>query len=169
MEYILNRPDIILKLLGQHLFMTVSALLISTAIALPLSLVLLRSERVTSAVLGVLGVLYTIPSIALLILLLPLFGLNQTSVIVPPWSSTPRLFWCATWWHGTAQEVPPATLEAANGRRHERLAALVPGAAAAGDAGHPGRGADLAVHRGHLALPPSARNLALGGLGTLAV
>jgi osmoprotectant transport system permease protein len=31
---------------------------------------------------GVLGALYTIPSIALLILLLPIFGLNQRSVIV---------------------------------------------------------------------------------------
>ncbi|MCL4263758.1 MAG: ABC transporter permease [Anaerolineae bacterium] len=82
MAYILNNPDIILRLTGQHLFMTVTALFISLAIALPLSLVLLRSERLANGVLGFLGVLYTIPSIVLLILLLPVFGLNQRSVIV---------------------------------------------------------------------------------------
>jgi osmoprotectant transport system permease protein len=82
MEYILSRPDVILKLIGEHLFMTLSALLISISIALPLSVLLLRSERLAASVLGVLGVFYTIPSIVLLILLLPIFGLNQTSVIV---------------------------------------------------------------------------------------
>ncbi len=82
MTYILNNPDVILRLTGQHLYMTLTALVISLAIALPLSLLLLRSERLANGVLGLLGVLYTIPSIALLILLLPVFGLNQKSVIV---------------------------------------------------------------------------------------
>jgi osmoprotectant transport system permease protein len=82
MTYILNNPDVILRLTGQHLYMAVTALVISLAIALPLSLVLLRSERLANGVMGFLGVLYTIPSIALLILLLPVFGLNQGAVIV---------------------------------------------------------------------------------------
>lgn len=81
MSYILQNPDVILKLTGEHLFMTVVALVIATAIALPLSMVLLRNERLSSVTLGCLGVFYTIPSIALLILLLPIFGLNQKSVI----------------------------------------------------------------------------------------
>ncbi|MCB8980495.1 MAG: ABC transporter permease [Ardenticatenaceae bacterium] len=113
MEYILSRPDIILKLIGQHLFMTLSALLISIGIALPLSMVLLRSERVASAVLGVLGVLYTIPSIALLILLLPLFGLNQNSVIVALIIYT-QIILVRNMIAGL-RSVPPATLEAATG------------------------------------------------------
>ncbi len=82
MAYILNNPDVILRLTWQHLSMTLTALVISLAIALPLSLLLLRSERLANGALGFLGVLYTIPSIALLILLLPVFGLNQRSVIV---------------------------------------------------------------------------------------
>lgn len=113
MEYILSRPDIILKLIGQHLFMTLSALLISIGIALPLSMVLLRSERVASAVLGVLGVLYTIPSIALLILLLPLFGLNQNSVIVALIIYT-QIILVRNMIAGL-RSVPSATLEAATG------------------------------------------------------
>lgn len=113
MDYILSRPDIILRLLGQHLFMTVTALLISTSIALPLSMVLLRSERAASAVLGVLGVLYTIPSIALLILLLPLFGLNQNSVIVALVLYT-QIILVRNMVAGL-RSVPAATLEAATG------------------------------------------------------
>ena len=81
MGYLLNHPEVILRLTGQHLYMTVVSLLIATLIALPLSGVLLRNERLASVVLGILGVFYTIPSIALLILLLPIFGLNQTAVI----------------------------------------------------------------------------------------
>ena len=73
MDYIISRPDIILRLVGRHLFITVSALLISIAIALPLSSLLIRSERLASVTLSILGIFYTIPSIALLILLLPLF------------------------------------------------------------------------------------------------
>ena len=82
MSYLRNNPDLILQLLREHLVMTGSALLISVAIALPLSLLLNRRPRLATGVMGVLGALYTIPSIALLILLLPLFGLNQRSVIV---------------------------------------------------------------------------------------
>lgn len=82
MNYIRNNPDIILQLLREHLVMTGSALVIAVAIALPLSLLLSRKPRLAAGVMGVLGALYTVPSIALLILLLPLFGLNQRSVIV---------------------------------------------------------------------------------------
>ncbi len=82
MDYIFNNPDIILELTAEHLYMTGIALLISIGVALPLSILLVASERASSIVMGVLGALYTIPSIALLILLLPIFGLNRRSVIV---------------------------------------------------------------------------------------
>ena len=81
MSYIFQHPDIILNLTWEHLYMTVVALLIATAVALPLSMILLRSERLASVTLGTLSIFYTIPSIALLILLLPVFGLNNKSVI----------------------------------------------------------------------------------------
>lgn len=113
MEYILSRPDIIFRLIGQHLFITVSALLVSTAIALPLSSLLIRYKRLASGVLGILGIFYTIPSIALLILLLPLFGLNQNSVIVALVIYT-QIILVRNMMAGL-QQVPAATLEAARG------------------------------------------------------
>ena len=82
MTYILTNPTIILRLIGQHLSMTITALVIATLLAVPLGVVLVRYPRWATPVMGVLGILYTVPSIALLILLLPLFGLNRTTVVV---------------------------------------------------------------------------------------
>jgi len=82
MRYLINNPDKVLELLGEHLVMAGTALVISILIALPLSVLLAKWPRLATLVMGVLGALYTIPSIALLILLLPVFGLNQRSVIV---------------------------------------------------------------------------------------
>jgi osmoprotectant transport system permease protein len=69
-------------LLLQHLFVVGVALLIAILISLPLSILILRSTRLTAFVLGVFSVFYTIPSIALIILLIPLTGLNERSVII---------------------------------------------------------------------------------------
>lgn len=82
MSYIFTNPTLILRLIGQHLSMTVTALIVATLLAVPLGAVLVRYPRWAAPVTGMLGILYTIPSIALLILLLPLFGLNRTTVVI---------------------------------------------------------------------------------------
>lgn len=82
MSYILNNPGIVWGMLWEHLAMTGLALLLATAIALPLGVVAAQSARVAAVVLGVLGIAYTIPSLALIIFLVPIFGLNATSVVV---------------------------------------------------------------------------------------
>ncbi|MCA9941071.1 MAG: ABC transporter permease subunit, partial [Anaerolineales bacterium] len=89
------------------------ALLISTVIALPLGLLLARYRRLATIVLGILGTLYTIPSIALLILLLPLFGLNQRSVIAALVIYT-QIILVRNIVAGL-QGISPAMIEAANG------------------------------------------------------
>ncbi|MCA9979707.1 MAG: ABC transporter permease [Anaerolineales bacterium] len=81
MGYVVENWPFIMRLLGEHIWMTGAALFVSTVIAVPLSLLLAQSEKLATAVLGLLSVLYTIPSIALLILLLPVFGLGRTAVV----------------------------------------------------------------------------------------
>ena len=58
------------------------ALLIAVLVALPLSLLISRYRWLSVPVLGTLGTLYTVPSLALIILLVPVFGLNSNSVVV---------------------------------------------------------------------------------------
>jgi osmoprotectant transport system permease protein len=81
-SYILANPGIVWTLLLQHLQMTTVTLGIAVFVALPLALLITRYRWLTVPLMGVLGTLYTVPSLALIILLVPIFGLNTRSVIV---------------------------------------------------------------------------------------
>ena len=82
MDYLLNHPTIIWTRLLQHLQMTSGALAIAIAAAIPLALLVTHVRWLTLPVMGTLGILYTVPSLALIIFLVPIFGLNAQSVIV---------------------------------------------------------------------------------------
>jgi osmoprotectant transport system permease protein len=82
MSYIFKNPGVIFGLLLEHLQMTGLAVVIAVAIALPSSLLISYYRWLNVPVLGVLGTLYTVPSLALIILLVPIFGLNRQSVVV---------------------------------------------------------------------------------------
>ena len=82
MSYIINNPDVMLELLWEHIVLVISALLIATAVSVPLGYYIHGKPRLTTIVLGSLGMLYTIPSLVLMILLLPAFGLSPTTVII---------------------------------------------------------------------------------------
>ncbi|NEQ47132.1 MAG: ABC transporter permease [Leptolyngbya sp. SIOISBB] len=82
MVYLLTHPDEIAILVWQHLQMTLSALAIAILIAVPIALLIHQFRWLSVPVMGLLGIFYTIPSLALIIFLIPLFGLNATSVIV---------------------------------------------------------------------------------------
>ncbi|MEN6481138.1 MAG: ABC transporter permease [Anaerolineaceae bacterium] len=81
MQYLLHYPDVILKLVGQHLLITLGALLVSVVIALPLGWLLYQHKKLADVVMGILGFIYTIPSIALMIFIIPFLGLNAKTVI----------------------------------------------------------------------------------------
>lgn len=82
MNYIIQNPAIVWGLLEEHLQMTGLSLVIAVGIALPLALLVSRYRWLSVPVIGTLGILYTIPSLALIILLVPFFGLNANSVVV---------------------------------------------------------------------------------------
>jgi osmoprotectant transport system permease protein len=82
MSYIIKNPETVWKLLLEHLQMISISLVIAVLIALPLALLITRYRWLNVPVMGILGILYTIPSLALIILLVPIFGLNADSVIV---------------------------------------------------------------------------------------
>jgi osmoprotectant transport system permease protein len=75
----LSRPSTgreVWQLFAQHLNLTATALGIALLLSLPLGLLVARWRRGGDAILGVLGVLYTIPSLALLVLLIPFLRLG---------------------------------------------------------------------------------------------
>jgi osmoprotectant transport system permease protein len=75
--------DEIWAALREHIVLTVLAVGIGLAIAVPLALVSRRSRGLYAGVLSVTGVLYTIPSLALFALLIPYTGLSRTTALIP--------------------------------------------------------------------------------------
>jgi osmoprotectant transport system permease protein len=75
-SYLFGHPDVILAALGQHVALSGAALATAFAIALPLGVVSARVPRLRLPVFGVLNAIYTIPSLALFALLVPVLGLG---------------------------------------------------------------------------------------------
>jgi osmoprotectant transport system permease protein len=65
-----------------HLWLTVLSVAIAAAIAIPAGIAVRRTRVGSAAAVGVSGVLYTIPSIALFGLLVPLTGIGATPVVI---------------------------------------------------------------------------------------
>lgn len=113
MNYLIKNPEIAFSLLLEHLQMTGLAVLIAVAIALPLAWLVNYVRWLNVPVLGCLGTLYTIPSLALIILLVPVFGLNRQSVVVAMILYT-QVILVRNFSVGL-QSIEPAILEAARG------------------------------------------------------
>lgn len=75
------RPELT-DALVQHLWITVVSVLVGLALAVPLALLARRNATVESVVVGGTTIIYTIPSLALFSLLLPVTGLSATTVII---------------------------------------------------------------------------------------
>lgn len=81
-QYVQDRQDEIVDATVQHVGITVAAVLFGVLIAFPLALLARRLPRLESTILGVSTGLYTIPSLALLPLMVPFTGLSATTVVI---------------------------------------------------------------------------------------
>ena len=72
-----------MRLLGQHMFLTLTATLLATIIGIALGILVARYDKQLSGpVLGFVGVLQTIPSLALLAFLIPVFGIGVKPAVI---------------------------------------------------------------------------------------
>ncbi|NPD04947.1 ABC transporter permease [Nocardioides sp. zg-1308] len=81
-QYVEDRHEQITDALVQHVAITLAALALGVVLAFPLALLARRYTRLESAVLGFSAGLYTIPSLALLPLLVPFTGLSPATVVI---------------------------------------------------------------------------------------
>jgi osmoprotectant transport system permease protein len=73
----------LLVMVSQHLFIVLLSLAISIAFALPVGFLLYRKKSLSTAIIGIFSVLYSIPSLALFTVFLPITGIGmKTAVIV---------------------------------------------------------------------------------------
>lgn len=82
MTYLATHGARVAALLGQHVVLVLASLAIALVVAVPLGVVAARSARAGSVILAMTGALYTIPSLALLALLVAVIGLGQPTAIV---------------------------------------------------------------------------------------
>ena len=81
MTFLQRHPGEVAWYALQHVELVAIALVIAFAIALPCGVLVARS-RAGPAILATLNVVYTIPSLALLALLVPIFGIGTTTALV---------------------------------------------------------------------------------------
>jgi osmoprotectant transport system permease protein len=81
-SYVTDNWDSILTYAGEHVRLTVLAVVIGAVIALPLALLARRSRYLSAPVLGLSTIVYTIPSLALFALLVPFTGLSSNTVLI---------------------------------------------------------------------------------------
>ncbi|RFU66536.1 osmoprotectant update ABC transporter permease/substrate-binding subunit OpuFB [Bacillus sp. V59.32b] len=77
-----ERQDELISALLEHIQISFIALFFAILIAIPLGIYLTRYKKVAEGIIGVTAVLQTIPSLALLGLLIPLFGIGTVPAII---------------------------------------------------------------------------------------
>jgi osmoprotectant transport system permease protein len=81
-SYVADNWSSIVGYLGEHVRLTVLAVIIGAAVALPLALIARRSRFLAGPVLGLSTIVYTIPSLAMFALIFPFTGLSTTTVLI---------------------------------------------------------------------------------------
>ncbi|GIN56229.1 ABC transporter permease [Lederbergia ruris] len=81
-ETFIKRKDAIWVAFQEHLFLAGVAMIIAIAIAVPLGIVLTRNKKVAEFVIGIAAVIQTVPSLALLGFMLPLFGIGKVPAVI---------------------------------------------------------------------------------------
>lgn len=80
-EYITKHPDKVLGPLTEHMQLVLITLAISLVIASFLTVLAMRSEKVSDVLNNLFSLVYSVPSLALFALLIPITGLGRTSAI----------------------------------------------------------------------------------------
>lgn len=76
-----NWPDLETAL-GQHIFLSLFSIVSATILSVPMGIYLTRHERVATSVLAVVSIIQTIPSLALLGFMIPLFGIGTPPAVI---------------------------------------------------------------------------------------
>lgn len=82
MSYLLANGSEVTRLTLEHLQISLLACVLASLIALPIGVLISRRRRLAGPVVGTAGVLYTVPSVALFALLIPVLGLGIKTAVV---------------------------------------------------------------------------------------
>ncbi|MGE7365942.1 ABC transporter permease [Desemzia incerta] len=81
-DFLTNNGSQLLLLTWEHLYISGIALALGILVAVPIGVLLTRYKKVASAFISAITVLQTVPSLALLALMIPLFGVGKVPAVV---------------------------------------------------------------------------------------
>ncbi|MEP5611531.1 MAG: ABC transporter permease/substrate-binding protein [Cyclobacteriaceae bacterium] len=81
-NFIISHLDEIWSQTVEHLVLTMASMTLATLVGVAVGIGLTRAEKLSNPVLGFVGIIQTIPSLALLGFLLPIFGIGVTPAII---------------------------------------------------------------------------------------
>lgn len=81
-ETLSNNWEDILGALGEHIYLSLISLVIGCLISIPIGIYITRHEGLAKSVLMIVSVIQTIPSLALLGFLIPIFGIGTIPAVV---------------------------------------------------------------------------------------
>jgi osmoprotectant transport system permease protein len=113
LSYMLDHPGQILDLARAHLWISLLATGIATAVSVPLGILVHRVRALRMLTLGLVNVGQAIPSLALLGLMLPLLGIGFAPALVAIWVRALLPILLNT--YAGLLSIPPPVIEAARG------------------------------------------------------
>lgn len=81
-EFLQANGMTLLMKIGEHLFVSMSALALGVIVAVPLGILLTNMKKVSQLFISICSILQTIPSLALLAIMVPLFGIGYIPAII---------------------------------------------------------------------------------------
>lgn len=81
-QFLLERGNELVTEIGEHIFISGVALILGILFAVPIGILLTRTKRTAAIVIGLTSALQTVPSLALLALMIPIFGVGKIPAII---------------------------------------------------------------------------------------
>lgn len=81
-EYLQANGATLLEKIGEHFFISLSGLALGILVAVPLGMLLVNTKKLSQIFISLCSVLQTVPSLALLAIMVPIFGVGKTPAIV---------------------------------------------------------------------------------------
>ncbi|MBO0422869.1 glycine betaine/carnitine/choline ABC transporter permease [Enterococcus sp. DIV0840] len=81
-QFLLERGNELVTKIGEHIFISGVALILGILFAVPIGILLTRTKRTAAIVIGLTSALQTVPSLALLALMIPIFGVGKIPAII---------------------------------------------------------------------------------------
>lgn len=82
LRYLRQNPDIVWERTVEHLQLSLTALAIAVPVALLIGLLAIRFKHLTFPIVTLLGILYTLPSLVVMVLLIPTQGIGNRPVLI---------------------------------------------------------------------------------------